>query len=198
MLPLQTPQVRSKLRRILKFTLIAVGTSATIIVGCIIGFIWLVSASNGPRPVSENVDALREIVNLGVPITAVRWQISESPESGLLPNPEGVTSLVAEIELADPGWFKQRTTGPVAIIPEGNSARGWMGESFATTLRSLGEKHGTTPAGIECKKIEASVAKTNRPVDDFICRGNSNMLLYLTLDGYRDRPTSDAGAPISD
>ena len=48
------------------------------------------------------------------------------------------------------------------------------------------------------KKIEANVAKSNRPIDGFICQDNSTMLLYKILDDYRDRPANGAGAALSD
>ena len=41
-------------------------------------------------------------------------------------------------------------------------------------------------------------SQVKRPIDGFICRGDSTMLLYLILDDYRDRPASDTGAALSD
>jgi hypothetical protein len=73
-----------------------------------------------------------------------------------------------------------------------------MSEPFTTALRSLAIEAGSTPEGIECKKFEASVAKSNRPIDGFICRGDSKMLLYLILDDYRDRPASSTAAALPD
>lgn len=133
------------------------------------------------RSISEDVDALRGMVELDIAPSAIRWEIFGTPEySGSVPGPTDFVTLVAEVPSLDEVEFRKRAkSGTVWIAPE--AARPWISANF----RSLLNKHRNTSVDLSshyhCRAAHGALRKTGQRVDGFICNGPAKALIYLTL-----------------
>lgn len=65
-----------------------------------------------PKPQSEDIAALRAIVNLPMEVKSARWEIFGTPDdSGWVPGPTDFHTLIAELE-QEQDWFSSLKAGP--------------------------------------------------------------------------------------
>lgn len=134
-----------------------------------------------PKPPSENIAALREIINIEVPVKSARWEIFGTPEqTGLVPGPTDFYTLVAELK-PENDWFNSITEpmDETFIVPE--AARPWLTHYF----RDLMEKNRNSTTDLanqaDCRRFATTVRKSGRPVHGFICDSAQGILLYLRV-----------------
>ena len=132
--------------------------------------------------VSDNLPALREVVNVQIPATAARWEIFGTPEyKGGVPGPTDFTTLIVELQPADDTWFasQKETAGTSFIAPE--AARPWLSEPFHRLLA----QHKNTTADLstlrDCRRYATTLNQYGSPVQGFVCGGDRRLLLYITL-----------------
>lgn len=155
-----------------------------LMIGLTAGTLLLEGCSvEGQTPsVSDNLSALRDVVNVQIPATSVRWEIFGTPEyKGGVPGPTDFTTLIAELQPADGAWFasQQETAGTSFIAPE--AARPWLSEPFQRLLA----EHKNTTADLsalrDCRRYATTLKQSGRPVQGFVCDGDRRLLLYITL-----------------
>jgi hypothetical protein len=81
--------------------------------------------------VSEDLSALREIIDLQIPAKSARWEIFGTPEyKDGIPGLTDYVTMIAELRLSDPRWLqtKKEPTGVTFVAPE--AARPWMDLPF--------------------------------------------------------------------
>lgn len=129
---------------------------------------------------SEDIDELQKIVKIDIPARSMKWEIFGTPEAtGIAPaGPTDYMTLVAQAEGADSSWFTRLTdnAGRVWIAPE--SARAWLSPYFKTLLVS---SNADLSNRTNCKKIQALVTKSGRPVNGFVCQHEGLLLIHMML-----------------
>ncbi|MBV6319330.1 hypothetical protein [Duganella violaceipulchra] len=132
--------------------------------------------------VSDNLSALREVVNIQIPATSARWEIFGTPEyKGSVPGPTDFTTLIAELQPADGAWFaSQKETADASFVaPE--AARPWLSEPFHRLLA----EHKNTTADLsalrDCRRYATTLKQSGSPVQGFVSGGDRHLLLYVTL-----------------
>lgn len=132
--------------------------------------------------VSEDVGALKSIVQLPAETTSARWQIFGTPEytSGV-PGPTDYMTLIAELNPDDKLWTALPNEGPadVYIVPE--AARPWLPNEFRMLLDKSKNANLTVSNKNNCKPYATRLTKTGRQVSGFICKGANRLLLYLIV-----------------
>lgn len=154
----------------------------TVMASSAIALLQACSMDDARPGVSDNLTALRAIVDLDIPATSGRWEIFGTPEyTGGVPGPTDFTTLVAELNVPGAGWFDTRkeAAGPVWIAPE--AARAWLHAPFrqllANNKNSTASLSGPTP----CRHYGATMTKSGRQVDGFVCADAARLLVYLIL-----------------
>ncbi len=172
---------KGKPRSILRIIFIVLGLGALAVVGAIVILVAFLfwDAPDAPK-LNRDTAELRNKVNIDIPMTSVKWQIFRWPDGGFPPAPDPFTLLVAEIELADPAWFK-----PHGVVEYGaharNAARPWLSEPFKSLMtKAATDQDALAAAG--CGRFESSMRSSGRPVSGFICKASGKILIYLTLD----------------
>ncbi|GJI93838.1 hypothetical protein RugamoR57_05560 [Duganella caerulea] len=132
--------------------------------------------------VSDNLSALREVINVQIPAASARWEVFGTPEyTGGVPGPTDFTTLIAELQPADGAWFasQKETVGTSFIAPE--AARPWLSGPF----RHLLAEHKNTTADLstlgDCHPYTTTLKKSGSPVQGFVCGEDRRLLLYLAL-----------------
>jgi hypothetical protein len=130
---------------------------------------------------SNDIAALRNLVETDLAPRSVHWEVFGSPEyTGGVPGPTDYFVLVAEVEPDDHDRLQTRPrVGKVVIVRE--AARPWLTEGF----RAMLAKHKDSVIDVsimpDCRKFEAIVKKTAEPVEGFICSDRGKSLIYLIL-----------------
>lgn len=132
--------------------------------------------------VSEDVGALKSIVQLPAETTFARWEIFGTPEyTGGVPGPTDYMTLIAELNPDDKLWAELPSEGPadVYIVPE--AARPWVSNNFRLLLDRSKNAKLTVSNKNNCKPYTTRLTKTGRPVSGFICKGANQLLLYMMV-----------------
>lgn len=132
--------------------------------------------------VSDSTAALREIVDVSVPLKSARWEIYGTPEyTGGVPGPTDYITLIAELELADQGWFGKQPNVAASTYITPEAARAWLSGPFQTLLKQNRNSTIELPGAYNCRKYSSRLKKTGNPVNGFVCQVNDKTLLYLAL-----------------
>lgn len=134
--------------------------------------------------VHTDVIELKNMINLDIPITAVKWQTFSSPEDdGLLwPAQDVQTILIAEIDLSDTSWFKPTNASlpdRATIVKE--SPRPWLSKPVQTFLRETVDENSVLAKGNLCGSYQVAIRTSGRLVDGYICKISGKILLYLPV-----------------
>jgi hypothetical protein len=150
----------------------------SIIVICLSGC----STDDNKTKVSDDVGALRKVVDIPGALTSARWEIFGTPEyTGGVPGPTDYMTLVAELEPAGPPQDLPANTGDetVYIVPE--AARPWISREF----RSILEKNKNSAFDLstvkDCHVYSTRLKQTGNPVRGFTCAKSGRVFLYLSL-----------------
>lgn len=130
---------------------------------------------------SNDIAELRKKVQLDLAIRSARWEIFATPEdTGGVPGPTYLVTLVAEVDLVDQETFTDRPgTGTVSIAPE--AARSWLAEPFRSMLAKNRNRRVDLSSTHNCRKLDGVLRETQERVEGFICNGSGKSLVYLTL-----------------
>ncbi|MGW8391024.1 hypothetical protein [Pseudoduganella sp. HUAS MS19] len=157
-------------------TLIRILVAATIVMfgGC---------SFEAPKPKSEDIAALRAIINIPPAVKSARWDIFGTPETTgwTIPGPTDFHTLVAELD-QDEDWFSplKEPTGDIFIVPE--AARPWLSREFRELLQKNKTSRANLSSQADCRKYSTTVTQSGRPLDGFVCRSSKRILMYLPLD----------------
>jgi len=164
----------SRFKRRFGALLVTTSTIMTFLGGC--------TMDDNTGRVSDDVKALRRIIDLPIEVKSVHWEIFGTPEyTGGVPGPTDYMTLVAEIQL--PNTTNQFSINPghgsVYIVPE--VARLWISSDFRYSLEK--HKNSTLDLSMEksCHAYTAKLKKTDRPVSGFACTKSDRVFLYLSL-----------------
>jgi hypothetical protein len=130
---------------------------------------------------SEDLGKFQSLIKMDLSFKAIRWEVFNTPEyTGGVPGPTDYVILVAEVAPIDPQYFQLRPeTGETWVALE--SARPWLDKEFHQLLKKYGNKSVDVSIMPNCRKLEAKLRQSNKPVYGFICNGSSKSLIYLTL-----------------
>jgi hypothetical protein len=132
--------------------------------------------------VSSSIADLQAQIDVGIPATAAKWEIFETPEyTGGVPAPTDFVTLVAELENVSPSW-KAEQSEPIAkvwVAPE--VLRSWLSPASKTFLQRANPNIIELNARDNCSSHSAKVRKSGRVIEGFVCVRGSNIFLYLTL-----------------
>jgi len=134
-----------------------------------------------PKPQSEDIAALREVINIDFPVKSARWEIFGTPENtGWVPGPTDFYTLIAELK-PEHDWFHGITEpmDETFIVPE--AARPWLTKYFRDLMDK--NKHSTTDlyGQADCRKFATTVRTSGRLVRGFMCDHSQEILLYLRV-----------------
>jgi hypothetical protein len=129
----------------------------------------------------DDLGKFQSLIKTDLSFKATRWEVFNTPEyTGGIPGPTDYVTSVAEVAPINPQCFQSRPeTGETWIAPE--SARPWLDGEFHQLLKKYGNKSVDVSIMPNCRKLEAKLRQSNRPVYGFICNGSSKSLIYLTL-----------------
>jgi hypothetical protein len=145
-------------------------------------FLLLKASVTAPPPqVKSDATELRDIVNLDIPISSVKWEVFRSPDDSFFPAPDVSTELIAEIVLADPSWFKP--DGPIRSnwSLQAEFALPWLSDTFKRFMERATKKDDVIANAPNCGEFKSSIKQSGRPVEGFICAAEGKILLHLTL-----------------
>lgn len=130
---------------------------------------------------SDDLRKFRSLIKIDLSFNVIRWEVFDTPEyTGGVPGPADYVTLVAEVAPIDQKNFRSRPeTGVTWVAPE--SSRPWLNRDFYQLLRKYGNKSVDVSIMPNCRKLEAKLRQSSRPVYGFICNGLSKSLIYLTL-----------------
>jgi hypothetical protein len=133
------------------------------------------------QKVSDDIVEFRSLVDTDLGAKSVRWEVFGTPEyTGGVPGPTDYVTLIAEVEPWDQERFEARPeTGKQGITPE--AARPWLSEGFRSMLAKHRNDSTDLSSIYNCRKFEAKIKKSQRPVNGFICNDSGKSLVYLTL-----------------
>jgi hypothetical protein len=136
-----------------------------------------------PR-LSTDIAAFHKLIEIDITGNSVQWEAFGTPEYTVgVPGPTDYITLIAEVEPADQSSLDMKEqTGKVWIAPE--SARPWLSSSFRSMLENNKNTEINLSSKFPCRKIQATLRKTSKPIDGFICIDAGKMLIYLTLDDF--------------
>lgn len=145
-----------------------------------IGLIILLSSCSDRTPprASTDIVALREVVELPLPIRSAKWEIFYHPEKvgGQMDNLES-TILVAEIEPADPKWLERKLTPIMYPYLGPDDARPWL----SPDLRVILSDESVNARLYDCSSYETIGVTSRERINGFACSANDKTLLYLVL-----------------
>ena len=137
--------------------------------------------SVAPAAISDS-SALRQMINIDIPISAVKWEIFRYPDDqGFMPAPDVYTVLIAEIELSDPTWYKPHPALEERTGAMPGSSREWLSPPFKELMRKAATDDNAL-AAFKCGAFTTSIRSSGRVVDGFICPSAGRVLFYLTVD----------------
>jgi hypothetical protein len=156
--------------------------SIAIIVGsaCMIG---LNGCDSKQKKVSDDIGALRKIVNLNMQATSAQWEIYGYPEAsgvGFLPVNSDLFILMAELTPSD-------TRAMSIALPQDtpywayNVARPWLDGRFRALLGKAEQTSVDISSKSRCRPLTAVWRKTDKPVNGFICQVENKALVYLVI-----------------
>jgi hypothetical protein len=130
---------------------------------------------------SDDIGALRQLVEIDVPASSVRWEVFGTPEyTGGVPGPTYIITLIAEVQPSNEETFKARPkTGTVWIAPE--AARPWLPERFRAILAKHHNNSADLSSMYNCRKFQGKRKANQKPFEGFICDDAGRSLIYLTL-----------------
>lgn len=136
---------------------------------------------------SDDLAALQSIVNLDLPINAIRWEVFATPEDrGGSPGPTDYITLIAEIKPTSFNRsFNKPNTGVVSIAP--NAVRPWLSSASRAFLAKHGNSQISFTTGRNCYPLEATLVKTGKVVKGFACENSGRLLVYLTLFSFTEQ-----------
>lgn len=136
-----------------------------------------------PKPQSEDIAALRKLINIPIHAKSARWDMFGTPETRErgIPGPTDFHTLVAELD-HEQEWFStlKEPTGEIFIVPE--AARPWLTKEFHDLLERNKTSRADLSSQADCRKYATSVAKSGRQINGFACKAAGRILLYLALD----------------
>jgi len=158
-------------------------TTLIVVAACTIG---LPGCDGKQKKVSDDIGALRKIVQLNMQATSARWEMYGYPEStgfSLLPVNSDMFMVVAELTPAD---ARALSIEPPQDAPYRayNAARPWLDARFRALLG------GAEPALVDisgksrCRPLTAILRETDKPVNGFICQLDNKALVYLVVASY--------------
>lgn len=176
------------LRKIVKGTLLLFGAAlgGLLAIALTVFTVSKISDLVNPDPrlkIHTDVAELKNMLDLDIPIAAVKWQIFSSPEDdGILwPAQDAQSILIAEIDLADASWFNTRAPLPGTRSIALESARPWLSEPFKILVGDAAKNKNRLANDQPCGLYEASIKKSGRIVDGYICKIAGKILLYLPV-----------------
>lgn len=140
------------------------------------------SAQDGKNNALDDVNGLRNLVDIPFPLASARWEVFATPEyDGGVPGRTDYMTLVAEIEpLQKAAYFTSGANDKtVYIVPE--AARPWISNAFRNILemhKNANLDLATTPG---CHAYGTKVKKSGRSITGFTCIKSGRVLLYLAL-----------------
>jgi hypothetical protein len=142
-----------------------------------------VSACNleGNSNASTDIAAFQHVVELGLPIKSIRWEVFGTPEYSIgVPGPTDFVTLIAEVPSIDQATFEKKSkVGAVWIAPE--AARPWVSagsKSFKIKYRNASVDLSNFP---DCRAAYGKSRKAGSEVHGFICNTPTKALIYLIL-----------------
>jgi len=183
----QATNSRSLLRKAVLFVILGLLILLLLLALSITYFLKRTPALTDPAPpIETSVVALRERIDILIPIKSVQWQEFGSPEylGAGAPGPTDNVVLVAEIQTADLKWFKPEPKSEfiMRVVPE--AARPWLSEPFKIEMKKSMPENDYRPA-IPCKDYSTTFTKSKNPVEGFICAVPGKVLLYLWITSSR-------------
>jgi hypothetical protein len=139
--------------------------------------------THGETNFSEDLSALREIVDINIQAQSVKWEIFTSPDQTAYRFAIGPTDsvvLVAELFPSDRKAFAELLPGEKTIYASG-SARPWLEEPFRNMLQEQTTRTVDLSMKSDCRPLHATLKKTGKRIDGFICRSHGKDLVYLFL-----------------
>jgi hypothetical protein len=140
------------------------------------------STNDNKHKVSDDVSALRKVVDIPVSLKSAQWEIFGTPEyTGGVPGPTDYLTLIAEIEPAEKSmnFPVSADHNSMYIVPE--AARTWISGEFRPIL----EKHKNSALDLstvkECHPYAARLKQSGNPVNGFACAGSGKVFVYLSL-----------------
>ncbi|WP_426170268.1 hypothetical protein [Pseudoduganella sp. R-34] len=134
-----------------------------------------------PKPQSEDIAALRAIVNLPMEVKSARWEIFGTPDdSGWVPGPTDFHTLIAELE-QEQDWFSslKEPAREIFIVPE--AARPWLTREFRDLLNRNKNSTAILSSRANCRKYVTTVTKSGRELVGVACNSSGKILVYLPL-----------------
>jgi len=137
------------------------------------------SASTGKY--SDDKAALLDLAKLDLPIHSARWETFETPENdGLVPGPTDYVSLIAELTPAVPITHSAHPTlSNIWLTP--NVARPWMTPHFRSLFAQHANARFTNTQSNRCQTLQATLAKTGKPIEGLVFSDASRSVIYLRL-----------------
>lgn len=158
--------------------MVVVSTIAVILLSVIL---FSSNSSKDSRQASSDAALLASIVDLGVPVTNIRWEVFDTPEddSGI-PAPNDLETLIAEVTPSSWEWYNKSLVQVAGTIVAPEASRPWLLPEFRQILGK--SDNGTADlSGSDCKRFQALLRTDNRKVHGFACRHADKALLYLTM-----------------
>lgn len=147
----------------------------------VLGLVPFSGNSRNPG-VSNDLAALRAVVQMPSAFTAGRWEIFGTPEhTGGAPGPTDYVTLVAELRISPGDWRRLEAAdgGKSFVAPE--AARAWLSTPYRTLLVEHKGAEFELQSGQYCRAWSSKVVKSRRPVSGFTCLNGDHALVYLTL-----------------
>ena len=157
---------------------------ATVVLGVTVVAVvlWVLSRPRAAPPANSDSSALRQMINIDIPISAVKWEIFRYPDDqGFMPAPDVYTVLIAEIELSDPTWYKPHPALEERTGAMPGSSREWLSPPFKELMRKAATDDNAL-AAFKCGAFTTSIRSSGRVVDGFICPSAGRVLFYLMVD----------------
>ena len=181
--PVEAKQKRPLYRRVLVVLGWTLLVTVVLAISAVALLLWALSRPAPIPPAKVDVAALKALVNLDVPIKAAKWEVFRSPDDGgFMPSQDPYTILIAELTPSDPAWapeLKTLSSGRDDVMPD--SARIWISEPFQSLLKNATNKDGPL-AAFGCGEFVASMTRSGRTVDGYICPHSGKVLIYLVID----------------
>lgn len=132
--------------------------------------------------VSEDLTALRAVVQVPARFTAGKWEIFGTPEyTGGTPGPTDYLTLVGELRIAPDDWRQLDGDGKGTSFVAPEAARPWLSAPFRTMLAKYKGTEFELKSAQDCRAWSSKVVKSGRPVSGFTCLHGDHALVYLTL-----------------
>ena len=159
-------------------TRLTMATFITAAALCVSGY----SAQDKKLKASDDIKALRQLVDIPADLKSARWEMFGTPEyDGGVPGPTDYMTLIADIVPVtnSEGFTRGTNEKRIYIVPE--AARPWLSSQFRTML----EKNKNTNLDLAtvggCHEYDTKIKKSGRKVSGFSCEKSGRVLLYLSM-----------------